>query len=344
VSGTPPEAIVLTPEEKAGIYLVGGETHPELSGQIALAMGVELGKVELRTHPNTEPYVRLGESVRNAHAIIMQPHAAANGLSVTDSWRQQLEMIDAARFADAETITAVSTSLAGARQDRPAKPRESVSIGITLDAMKRAGANRIVTVEAHSDQPLYGVRIPIVPLTARNVLVEAINEEIADFRDECLVIGPDHGSVKIMRDFGEELDLETKLVPKRRDSDDSSKVTHEKVQGVDGRTCVVVDDMIGTAGTIASIADELHEAGAKRIIVAATHPWFSGKAFELLSREQSPIDRIIVTNTLPTADAEHELGRDRLRTVSVAQMVAEALFRVVMHRSVSELPQGQGYK
>lgn len=341
-----PEPIILTEEEKAGVYLVGGQTHPKLTDGIAQAMGLELGEIELRTHPSGDLYVRLGESVRNRHAIMVQPHATANGLTMNDSWRQHLEMIDAARFADAATITAVSPNFAGARQDRPAKPREAVSIRITLEAMKEAGAKRFFSVEAHSDQALYGPGRPVVPITTVHLLTGAINEEIAGYdREECLIIGPDYGSGKLVEKFVDTLDLDRKMVSKKRDKTDSSIVTHEEIERelIEGRTCIVVDDMIDTGGTIDSIAHGLHDNGAKRIIVAATHAWFSGHALELFDRDRSPIDKFIVTDTLPMDVAQHELG-DRLITVTVAQIIAGALFRIVQRRSVSELPQGEGFR
>jgi ribose-phosphate pyrophosphokinase len=346
VSTESPENYALTPEEKSELVVVSGDAHLGLSEQIAAAMDLELDPIELKWHPNSEPYVRFEESLRNKHVIIIQPHAIANGRSVNDSWRQHLEMIKAAMFADGDSITAVSTSLAGSRQDRLVQARESISTAITLNGMRQAGASRLVTVDPHSAQALVAFDGPYTPLTARFILQNAIEEVIADDKDKCLVVAPDEGSSKLMRDYGKGLGLklgkQTRLMTKfREDPDDPSKVVHEKVTGVKGQTCVLVDDMIDTAGTIMSAAEALQEAGAKRIIVAATHGWFSGGAFDRL-RETSPIDQIIVTDTIPVTTAQRELG-DRLKVVSVAEMVAESLIRIATGRSVSKLPQGQSY-
>jgi ribose-phosphate pyrophosphokinase len=332
---------LLSQVQKDRLFLASGETHPDLSARIAENMGVELGKVELRTHPNTEQYVRYEDSVRGKHVVIIQPHAPANGRSVNDSLHQHLEMINAAKLASASHITALAINLAGARQDRKTKGREGVSVALNLRMLEVAGASRLVTVDLHSPQSLSAFSGQYDHLTAQPLLRKALGEQIEGDKERYVVVSPDSGRSKLSERTAQELGVDIMYLAKTRDRDNSSLVKHQsRVPNVDGRTCFMIDDMIDTAGTIQSAAETLYNSGAERIVTAATHGWFSDPAIERL--QASPIDQIIITDTLPIDIARHELG-DRLTVVSVAGMVANALGEIITEGSVSRIFDGLNY-
>ncbi len=327
----------LSNQQKEGLFLASGDTHPELATAIAQNMGMALGPVELRQHPNGEPYVRYEESVRGKHVMVIQPHAPANGRSVSDSFHQHLEMIYAAKLASADSITAVSPNLAGARQDKKSRGRESVSIAVTLRAMHMVGASRIVTVDLHTPQSLAIFdgphdHLPTLPLLSAELAARMTGNE-----DDYVMVAPDEGRSKRAEAYAAKLGIDSIQIPKKKSmgSGDLAKITRQpSVDGVDGRTCFLIDDMIDTAGTIGTAADVLRNSGAENIYVAATHGWFSGPAVELL--KASPIKQIIVTDTIPLNGAQHELG-SQLKVISVAGMVANALKEIATGGSVSTL-------
>ncbi|MES2970777.1 MAG: ribose-phosphate pyrophosphokinase [Patescibacteria group bacterium] len=323
------------------LFLASGETHSGLSMRIADAMGLKLGGVILRTHPNTEQYVRYEESVRGKHVMAIQPHARTKDRSVSDALHQHLEMIYAAKLASAAQITAVAPNLAGARQDRQSKGRESVSIALTLLMLKLAGASRVVTVDLHSPQTLPVFDGPCDHLTAQPLLRESVRTRIVGDPAGYVVVSPDIGHSKMAEHHAQALGVEVIHMTKTRDPHDSTKIIRQsKVHGVNGRTCFIIDDILDTAGTLQSAAESLHNSGASRIVTAATHGWFSDPAIERL--KNSPIDEIFITDTMPVDTAQEELG-SQLQVVSVSGMIAHALREIVVEGSVSEIFQDQNH-
>lgn len=332
----------LSPEKKESVYIAGGFAHPELSAGIAHEMGVQLGVVEQKVHPNSEIYSRYGESVRGKHVFIIQPHVKTDATSVNDAIMQQCLLADAARSSSAAEITAVSPYLAYTRQDRKSRGREPIGTRVLIDQLAIAGVNRIVAVDMHAAQAQAIFRGPFDHLTAQPQLRRAMRTEISQYEiDECLVVSPDAGAGKMAERHRTRLGTGLLHLAKMRDTLDSQKIRREeKVPEADGRVCIIFDDMIDTAGTLVSAAEALKNSGAKAIYVAATHGILSDPAIERL--QDAPIDRVLVTDTFPVKDAEAELG-DKLRVVRIAPMIGQALIEIINKGSVSQIFNDQNH-
>lgn len=317
------------------VVFVTGETHPELALGISEELGIKLGELALETHPNSEQYVRFMESVRGKHVIIFQPHAAVEGRSVSDSFHQHLEMICAAKLASANEITAIMPHLAGTRQDRKAQGRESVSSALNIRLLAAAGVSRLVAVDLHAPQTASLFYGPFDHLTAQPLLREAMESVVNIDEGNTVVVAPDAGHSKTAAYHARELDIQAVYLNKGRSNQDRTKVSHEqKFDGVSGQVCMLFDDIIDTAGTLTSACWALEGNGAEDIYVAATHGFFSGSAVSRI--KGSPINKIFVTDTVPVARAKEALG-DQLHVVTVAPMIASAIFEIVTNGSVSKL-------
>lgn len=320
---------------KDGVYLASGDTHPQLAGAIATEMQLKLGAITLYPHANTEPYVRLDESVRGKQVIIVQPHGRTPNQSVSDSFHQQLEMLNAAYLASAAHIIAVSPSLAGARQDRKVQGRESVSIGLNLQLMETAHANRIVTVDLHSPQSLAAFRGQYDHLSAQPLLRSEMAKLMVDDLSAYVVVSPDIGHAGFASRNADAMGIEMIPVRKRRGPDGQTFRPDTRIDGVQDRTVFMFDDMIDTAGTIGTAAQVLQASQAAKIFVGATHGWFSEPALERL--QESPIDSVFITDSLPIDTAVYEALGERLRVLSIAPMIGAALTEIVTNGSVSEM-------
>lgn len=331
----------LSPEQKEQLVVVSGRTHPELGAAIADGMGVTLSAIELADHRDTSIYTRLCESVRDKHVIAIQTHGAAEGKSIADSFVEHVQMLDAARLSGASRITALAPNLAGTRQERQVKPRESVSAILDLRILRLAGATNLVTVDPHS--PVTHLEgITSTTLTAQTLLREAVTEEMTDLTEGYVVVSPDVGHSKDAQVHADALGLGLVTMRKVRDPDDPTKINRpDPVDGVEGLTCLIFDDMIDTAGTLASAAETLERSGAKAVYAAATHGFFSDPGLERL--QSAPINKIFITDTLPVGEAQEALG-DRLEVVTVGDMIADSMVRIIQGRSVSETAAGQSYR
>lgn len=339
-----PETVTLSEEVRETVSLVSGTTYPELAEDIAAAMGTELDGVAHRQFANSEVYSRFLESARGKHVIAIQSLAALKNWSVNDGIIQLALMANTARGASANEVTVVMPHLAYARQDRKAKGREPLSIQAILDFMAVCGVNRIVTVDPHVPQVQLAHHGPFDQLTAEPLLQAELTREILAHDEDYVVVAPDAGRADVAEDYSNSLSDRTdaervgryigyRIMGKRRMSDGSIK--HTAPKGVKGRNCIVVDDMIDTAGTLISATNKLHKAGANRIVVAATHGLFSGDALKRIKKSQ--IEEVIVTNTVPMDRALEKLGPDRLRVVSIAPLIGQALFEIVTNGSVSSI-------
>lgn len=316
------------------VLFVSGSTHPELAQGISDNLGLPLGEVQLETHANTELYVRYLESVRGKDIYIFQPHAAVNGKSINDSFQEQLELIDAAKRASANHITAVTTHLIGSRQDRKAKGRESISVAKNIQIFETLGTQRMVAVDLHSPQSSSLFNGPFDLLTAQPLLREAMLADLGE-NSGAIVVAADAGHSKAAAYHGRELGLDVVHLNKGRDETDRTVVTHNTdFDRVDGKICLIFDDMIDTAGTLTSACNALSDAGAREIIVAATHGFFSNQAIERI--RDSPIKSIYITDSIPVDHAIEGLG-NQLKVVSIAPMIARALFEIISNGSVSKL-------
>jgi len=319
---------------KKRLLLVAGRGNQELSQEIADCLEEPLGEIMLSAFANGELYCRYGESVRGADAFIIQSHTDP----VNDRIMEQLIMIDAAKRASAKRITAVCPFYGYARQDRKAEGREPITARLVADLLSVAGADRVVTVDLHTGQIQGFFDFPVDHLTA----VPRLAEHLAQRLDGAVtVVTPDAGGGKLARryanhflDFG--IDAELAFIDKRRPKGTQNVAEAVEVVGeVEGRVCVLVDDMIDTAGTIASAATLLSRRGAVDVVVAATHGVLSGPAIDRL--KNAPIREVVVSNTL---EIPSEKRWDALRVISIAPVIAEALAAVFTEASVSEIFRG----
>jgi ribose-phosphate pyrophosphokinase len=312
------------------LELVSGRAHPLLAAQIAEHLGVELGEANLREFANGEIHCRYDSSVRGCDVFIIQTHCGP----VNDSLMEQLIMIDAAKRASAKRITAVCPYYGYARQDRKATGREPITAKLVADLLSAAGADRVISVDLHSGQIQGFFDMPFDHLLAAPVIEQYLRSQVSS---DFVVVAPDSGRVKVAERYSEHLGADLALVHKVRPRGTTNQVEARRIVGeVDGRICVLIDDMIDTAGTICAAADLLQAAGAADIWAVATHPVLSDPAVDRL--KASPISRVVVTDTVPVAA---DRWFDKLEVLTIAPIVADAINAVFEDTSVSEIFGGE---
>jgi ribose-phosphate pyrophosphokinase len=319
------------------LMLFSGRGHPELSKQVAELLGVELVPTIARDFANGEIYVRFSESVRGCDAFVLQSHCEP----INDQIIEQLLMVDALKRASAKRITVVTPIFGYARQDKKHLGREPISARLMADMFKTAGANRLMAVDLHTAQIQGFFDGPVDHLFAMPVLAEHVAKTYGGH--EMTVVSPDAGRVRVADMWTDRLDgndpatgPKLAIIHKRRDPAVANQVVvHEVVGDVAGRTCLLVDDMIDTAGTICQAAEALTRRGAGRVIVAATHALLSGSAVERLTA--SEISEVIVTDTLPIPAAKRF---DKLTVLSIAPLISTAIREVFEEGSVTKLFDG----
>ena len=308
------------------LELISGRAHPTLAQDIAGHLGVELGEANLREFANGEIYCKYDISIRGCDVFIVQTHASP----VNDSLMEHLIMIDAAKRASAKRITAVCPYYGYSRQDRKSTGREPITAKLVADMLSAAGADRVISVDLHSGQIQGFFDTPFDHLVAAPVLEAYMRE---NFGDDVVVVAPDAGRVKVAERYSQHLGFDLALIHKTRPRGTYNEVKARHVVGdVEGRHCVLIDDMIDTAGTICAAAELLSEAGASDISVMATHAVLSDPAVDRL--KAAPISRVVVTDTLPVAE---DRIFDKLEVLSVAKIIADAIDAVFEDTSVSEL-------
>jgi ribose-phosphate pyrophosphokinase len=319
------------------LSLYSGRTHPALAEEVAAHLDVKLGDANIVEFANSEIRPRFTESIRGTDVFIMQTHFACDGRSINDSIMEQLIMIDAAHRASAKRITAVCPFYGYARQDRKAEGREPITARLVADLFRAAGAKRMVSIDLHSGQIQGFFDGPVDHLTAMPVLERYVREHA---RPGMVIVSPDAGRVKVAERFAQHLvdmDADVAFINKRRPKGSLNQVEAKEVIGeVDGRCCILTDDMIDTAGTMVSAAELLIKRGAAEVWAMATHGVLSGPAIKRLN--DSAIKRLVLTNTLPTP-AKEELPQ--LEVLSIAPIIAEALGAVFDDTSVSEIFGGE---
>jgi ribose-phosphate pyrophosphokinase len=324
----------LVPKRK--LHLLAGRSHPALAQDIAEHLGVELSGPNLIDFANGEIRPRFEQSVRGADIFVIQSHCRTPGRSVNDSLMEQWLMIDAAKRASAQRITAVCPYYGYSRQDRKSKGREPISARLVSDVFATAGADRIMSVDLHSGQIQGFFDGPVDHLTAVPLLTQYIRRNSgSDF----VMVAPDTGRTKVAEQAARHLswDVQVASVYKRRPKDTVNEVRALDVMGdVAGRMCVVIDDMIDTAGTICAAADLLIDKGATEVWAMATHGLLSDPAVDRLKNSQ--ITRVVVTDTLPLPP---EKQIDKIEVVSVAKVFADAIDAVFEDGSVSEIFGGE---
>lgn len=311
------------------LVIVSGRAHPQLAVDVATALETDVVHTDARTFANGEIYARYDESVRGADVFVIQSMPAP-----LNEWiMEQLIMVDALKRASVKRITVVVPFYPYGRQDKKGRGREPISARLVADLYKAAGADRIMSVDLHAAQIQGFFDGPVDHLFAMPVLLEHFNK-----LDNSMltVVSPDMGRVRVADIWSDKLAAPLAIIHKRRDPAVANQVSvHEIVGDVEGRVCLIVDDLIDTGRTIAKAAAALKEAGALKVIVAATHAVFSDPAVELLQSEF--IDSVVVTDTLPIPEDKRF---PKLTVLPIAPLLARAIYEVFDDGSVTSMFDG----
>lgn len=321
----------LTQMTEERLMLFSGEGYPKLAERIADRLDIDLGGVELQQFPNGEVYARYLESVRGADVFIVQSLCDP----VNDNLMQLLVMIDAANRASAERITAVIPWYAYSRQDRKTKPREPITARLVANMIQAAGAGRVMTMDLHVGQIEGFFSFPVDHLTAMHTFVDYFRG--AGFMDaeDAVVVAPDTGEAKVAKKLADHLGLPWAILSKTRKGRGETEVTHV-IGDVKGRRAILIDDVVATAGTLVRAAERLVREGATSIYAAATHGEFSGNAYQKI--EDSPIEEIVVTDTLPLKEGRPQ---SKIHVLTIAPLLASTIKNVFTDDSVSEVFMGE---
>jgi ribose-phosphate pyrophosphokinase len=316
--------------------LFSGTSNPALAEDIAKSLGTRLGKALVTTFANDERRIEIHENVRGADVFVIQSICkSVDGLcGVNDSMMEMLLMIDALRRASSQRITAVIPYYGYAKQDKKTKGREPISAKLIANLLATAGADRIVTVDLHAAQIQGFFDQPVDNLSASPILSNHLKNSKKMQGPGIVVVSPDAGGVARAEAFAKRLHATVAIVFKRRPRPDVNEVS-EVVGNLTGKTAVIIDDMISTGGTLVKAAEALLERGAVSVVTCATHGIFAGDAAKKFI--DSPIAEVIVTNTIPVP---HDIRGDKIKVLSVAPMLAEAIKRISTNRSISELFDG----
>lgn len=314
-------------EMTKNLALFAGSSTPEVAQEIAECLGVKLGDVQLERFANGEIYARYMQSVRGADVFIVQSIAGQN---LNDMLMELLIMTDAAKRASARTVTAVVTHYAYARQDRKAASREPITAKLVANLMEAAGVDRTITIDLHQGQIQGFFDTPVNHLTAMDLLVDYFRKKGFNPEELC-VVSPDMGRAKAAKKFSQKLGADVAIIHKDRPRHNQVEVT-ALIGDVKDKICILNDDMIDTGGSIVAAAATLKSRGAKAVYVCATHPVFSGPAYERL--ENAPVEEVVVTNAIPV-DPEHLNGK--IKVISIAPLFARAIQMVFSNGSVSSL-------
>ena len=307
------------------LKLFSGTAHPALAAEIGEFLGVSLGHARLQRFPDTETSFQIDENIRGTDVFIVQPTCA----DVDRNIMEMCVMIDAFRRSSASRITAVIPYYGYARQDRKDKPRVPISAKLVANLIAAAGANRVLTMDLHKAQIQGFFDIPVDHLFAAPVIIEHLRA----YEDVPLtIVSPDAGGAERARAYAKRLDAELAVIDKRRSEDGTAEVMNV-IGEVAGRTCVIADDIIDTAGTIQKAAQALKNNGADRVLACAIHGVLSGPAIERI--EKSPIDKLLITNSVPlTAD---RAKCQKIVVLSVARLLGQAIRSIHEETSVSSL-------
>ena len=323
---------IISHDGEKRLVLASGRAHPELAKDVADHLGIELLPTDAYDFANGEIYVRFGESVRGADAFVLQSHC-----SPINQWlMEQLLMIDAMKRASAKTITVIAPFYPYARQDKKHRGREPISARLVSDLFKTAGADRIMSVDLHAAQTQGFFDGPVDHLWAQPILVEYVRTRVDT--SNVTVVSPDAGRIRVAEQWAAKLGGgPLAFVHKTRDIRSPNKAVANRVVGdVEGKSCVIVDDLIDTAGTIAGAVRVVLEAGAKDVIVAATHAIFSDPAIERL--QDAAIDEVVVTDTIPLPEDRRFPG---LTVLPIAPLLARAIREVFEDGSVTSMFGGE---
>jgi ribose-phosphate pyrophosphokinase len=307
------------------LKLFSGSAHPALAREIAGHLGIPLGVARLHRFPDTEVSFQIDENIRGTDVFIVQPTCAP----VDQHLIELCIMIDAFRRSSASRITAVIPYYGYGRQDRKDKPRVPISAKLVANLVSAAGTNRVLTMDLHKAQIQGFFDIPVDHLFAAPVIIDYLAQQ--NF-GPVTIVSPDVGGAERARAYAKRLDAELAIVDKRRSEDGTTEVMNV-VGDVQGRVCVIADDIIDTAGTIHGAAQALKENGASRVLASAVHGVLSGPALKRI--ESAPIDRLLVTNTIPISGEKSAC--EKIVVLSVARLLAQAIRSIHEETSVSKL-------
>jgi ribose-phosphate pyrophosphokinase len=311
--------------DERDLIILSGRAHQRLTEAICGYLQIPLGRVRLYNFSDGESACQIEENIRGADVFVVQPTCPP----VNDSLMELLILLDACRRSSAQRTTAVIPYFGYARQDRKDRPRVPITAKLVCDLISSAGAARVLTVDLHAAQIQGFFNIPVDHLFAAPVLIEELRRlELPDL----VMVSPDAGGVERARAFAKRLQAGLAIVDKRRTGPNQTEVMHI-IGEVTGRTCVVVDDIIDTAGTLVKTVEELASRGAARVLAAGVHPVLSGPAVERISA--SVLEEVIVTDTIPIRGAAQECPK--IRQLSLAELLGEAILRIHEAKSVSSL-------
>jgi ribose-phosphate pyrophosphokinase len=324
----------LRPEDGKRLMLFSGRANPALAAEIGRQLKVGLSPVTLKTFSSGEVYCRFEESIRGADVFLVQPMCAnpAEGINANDALMELLVMIDAAVGASAHRVIAVTPWYGYSRQDKKSAPREPISARLVARMLESAGADRVLTMDLHAGQLQGFFQVPVDHMTAMMILADYFRD--LDLGSDLVVVAPDAGRVKLNKKFASLLGADLAILDKERPQQQVAEIGYV-IGDVAGKTAIIVDDMIDTAGTLRAAGETVMRAGAKRIFAATTHPVFSGPAYENLAA--SPFEQIVVTDTIPLRPG----APDNVRVVSCSNLLTDSICRIFTCDSVSEVFGGQ---
>jgi ribose-phosphate pyrophosphokinase len=315
------------------LMLFAGRANPALAAKIAGKLGVDLGPVTLKTFSNGEVYCRFDESIRGADVFLVQPVCGNpdTGITTNDALMELLVMIDAAVGASAHRVIAVTPWFGYSRQDKKSAPREPISARLVARMLEAAGADRVLTMDLHAGQVQGFFQIPVDHMTALMMLTQYFQDlGLSDL----VVVAPDAGRVKLNKKFASKIGAELAILDKERPAQQVAEIGYV-IGDVKGKTAVIVDDMIDTAGTLRAAGQTVLDEGASRVYAAATHPVLSGNAYENLAA--SGFEQIVVTDTIPLRPG----APDNIRVLSCAELLTDSIRRIFTDDSVSEVFGGE---
>ena len=309
------------------LMLLSGTANPELSERIAAEIGLPLADMQVTRFADGEIDVKIGDSVRGHDVFLIQPTC----YPVSENLVQLFIILDSLRRASAARINAVVPYYGYARKEKKTQARDPISAKLMANTIEMAGADRVITVDLHAEAIQGFFDIPVDALTASKILARHVHERHGQ---NLVVVSPDVGGTARARQLARLLDCPIAIIDKRRPSDDDVEVLNV-IGDVEGQRCVVIDDLISTGSTLAGAAHALRHSGATRVDVVATHGVFSDNGLQRL--HEAPIDEICVTDTIPLREPRTFDDHPKLRILTVAPLIAEAIVRVHEGRSVSEL-------
>jgi ribose-phosphate pyrophosphokinase len=302
-----------------------GSAHPALGEAIARFLGVPLGRAHLSRFSDGEVWFQIQDNVRGADVFVVQP----TGPPVNENLMELLVMLDAFKRSSASRITAVLPYYGYARQDRKDKPRVPISAKLVADLLSAAGTDRVLTMDLHASQIQGFFNVPVDHLFAAPVILDYVMRLKLP---RLTVVSPDAGGVERARAYAKRLDAALAIVDKRREAPNVAEV-HQVVGDVEGRSALIVDDMVDTGGTLAKVAHAIKEAGAREVLASSSHAVLSGQAVEKI--EKSPLSKLIVTDSIPLAEDKRRCGK--LVVLSIAELMGKAIRNIHEEASVTSL-------